>query len=158
MAGSMWLKINGCEGEAEDDGHQKEIELQSWGWGMTHPVGYGGTGLSKGETTAQDLVVTKNLDKATPNLMKFCLSAKPLDEVLLTVRKRGESPIDYLKIKMKNALISSVSDSATMDGSGSESVAFAFEAVEVEYTPQGKDGKAQGAVTMKWDIKKNKEG
>ena len=41
---------------------------------------------------------------------------------------------------------------------GSESVAFHFDAVEVEYTPQDGQGKAQGAVTFKWDIKKNKEG
>ena len=34
---------------------------------------------------------------------------------------------------------------------------FAFEAFENEYTPQGSDGKPQGAVTMKWNIKQNKE-
>ena len=158
MAGSMWLKIDGCEGEATDDGHQKEIDISSWQWGLTHPPSPMGGGGSGGETTAADLTVTKSIDKATPNLMKFCFNAKHFPEVLLTLRKRGESPIDYLKIKMKNGLISSVHPGGNADAPGAESVSFAFDAVEVEYTPQGPDGKAQGAVTMKWDIAKNKEG
>jgi type VI protein secretion system component Hcp len=45
------------------------------------------------------------------------------------------------------------------DGSvGMENVTINCEAVEFEYTPQGSDGKPQGAVTMKWNFKENKEG
>jgi len=158
MAGSMWLKIDGCEGEANDDGHQKEIDINAYSWGLHHPVNFHGGGLSSGETTVSELTVTKHIDKASPNLMKFCLNAKSLPQVLLTARKRGENPIDYVKIKLKNALISSVNSSGTSDNHGGETVGFSFEAVELEYTPQGPDGKPQGAVTMKWDVKKNKEG
>jgi len=157
MAESMWLKIDGVEGEATDDKHPKEIGLQHWAWGMTHPVAFRGGGMSGGETNVQDLVVTKVLDKASPNLMKYCLSAKPLSEVLLTVRKRAEDPIDYLKIKMKNAIIASVADNGSGDGMpASENVSVVFDQVEVEYTPQGPDGKAQGSVKCGWDIKANK--
>jgi type VI protein secretion system component Hcp len=38
MAGSMWVKIDGCEGEATDEGHQKEIDILSYSLGATHPV------------------------------------------------------------------------------------------------------------------------
>jgi type VI secretion system secreted protein Hcp len=158
MAGSMWLKIDGCEGEANDDGHQKEIDINSYSFNMEHPINFRGGGLSSGETTVSPLTVTKQIDKASPNLMKFCLSAKSLKEVLLTARKRGENPIDYIKIKLKNALVSGVHNAGTGDVHGAEQVSFAFEAVEIEYTPQGADGKPQGAVTLKWDVKKNKEG
>ena len=159
MAESMWIKIDGCNGEATDDQHKGEIDIQSFSWGMTHPVSATGTGQSMGESTASDLNVMKLVDKASPNLMKFCMNAKVFGEVLLTCRKRGETPIDYMKIKMKNALISSVQNSGAAEGGPlSESVAFAFTAVEVEYTPQKDDGSADGAVTMKWDFAKNKEG
>jgi type VI secretion system secreted protein Hcp len=91
--------------------------------------------------------------------MKFCMNAKVFPEVLLTCRKRGENPIDYMKIKMKNALVANVQNSGASEGGPlSESVSFAFTAVEVEYTPQKDDGSADGAVTMKWDYAKNKEG
>ena len=158
MAESMWIKIDGCKGEAGDDTHKDEIDIQSFSWGMTHPVSASGTGQSMGESSASDLSVMKLVDRASPNLMKFCMNAKVFPEVLLTCRKRGESPIDYMKIKMKNALISSVQNSGAADGGPlSESVSFAFTAVEVEYTPQKDDGSADGAVTMTWDFGKNKE-
>jgi type VI secretion system secreted protein Hcp len=78
--------------------------------------------------------------------------------VLITQRKRGENPIDFLKIKLKNAVVSSINHSGQGDEPGSETVTFAFEKIEKEYTPQGSDGKPQGAVSMKWDLKANKEG
>jgi type VI secretion system secreted protein Hcp len=158
MAGSMWMKIDGVEGEANDDGHQKEIDVEAYGWGLVHPISPKGGGGSAGETTAHELQVTKHIDKASFNLMKLCFSGKHMDKVLLTVRKRGESPIDYVKYTMKNALVSSWNQSGSADAAGTESVSFSFDAVETEYTPQGPDGKAQGAVTAKWDLKKNKEG
>ena len=158
MAGSMWLKIDGIEGEANDDGHQKEIDIESYGWGVVHPVSSRGGGGSAGEASAQELHVTKHIDKASFNLMKLCFNGKHMDKVLLTVRKRGESPIDFVKYTMKNALVSSWNQNGAADVPGMESVAFSFDAVETEYTPQGADGKAGGAVTAKWDLKKNKEG
>jgi type VI secretion system secreted protein Hcp len=79
--------------------------------------------------------------------------------VLLTCRKRGENPIEYLKITMKNSVIGSIQNSGTGDGAPAmETVSFAFTAVEVEYTPQKDDGTPDGAVTMKWDFAANKEG
>jgi len=158
MAGSLWLKIDGCEGEATDDGHQKEIDIQSYSFGVTHPVSFRGGGLGGGEATVQDVSVSKMVDKSTPVLWKFCMNHKVLPEVLITQRKRGENPIDFIKIKLKNAVISSVSHGGHADSAGGETVTFAFEAWEKEYTPQDSAGKPQGAVTMKWDIKANKEG
>jgi type VI secretion system secreted protein Hcp len=158
MAESMWIKIDGCNGEATDDQHKNEIDIQSFSWGMIHPVSSSGTGQSMGESTASDLSVMKLVDRATPNLMKFCMNAKVFPEVLLTCRKRGTNPIDYMKVKMKNALISNVQNSGAAEGGPlSESVSFAFTAVEVEYTPQKEDGSADGAVTMTWDFAANKE-
>src|SRR5439155_22302397 len=111
---------------------------------------------SAGESTASQLTVTKTVDKATPNLMKFCMNAKVFPEVLLTCRKRGEKPIEYLKVTMKNALVASVQDSGSGDGTPAmESISFAFTGVKVEYTPQKEDGTADGAVTMTWDFAKN---
>jgi type VI secretion system secreted protein Hcp len=76
------------------------------------------------------------------------------------MRKRGDKPIDFVKIKMKNAVVAGVNNSGSAGGglNLSESVSFAFEAVEFEYTPQKPDGQPDGAVTFKWNIKANKEG
>jgi type VI secretion system secreted protein Hcp len=155
MPGSLFLKIPGCEGEATDDGHQKEIDVIDYRLAMKHPVNFRGTGMSGGEATVDDVIVTKAVDKASPNLMKFCLTGKHLDEVVLTARKRGENPIDYIKITLKNCMISSVDHSHQGDDHR-EIVTLAFESIKKEYTPQGSDGKPQGAVTVEHDVKKNK--
>jgi len=158
MAENMWIKMDGCKGEATDGDHKDEIDIESYSWGMTHPIDPGGTGQSAGESTASQLTVTKTVDKATPNLMKFCMNAKSFPEVLLTCRKRGEKPIEYLKVTMKNAVVGSVQYSGSGDGTPAmENVSFAFTAVKVEYTPQKDDGSADGAVTMTWDFAANKE-
>ena len=158
MAESMWVKIDGCDGEATDDAHKKEIDIEAYSWGMTHPIDPGGTGQSAGESTASQLTVTKTVDKASPNLMKFCMNAKSFPKVLLTCRKRGENPIDYLKITMKNSVIGSIQNSGTGDGAPAmETVSFAFTAVEVEYIPQKEDGTADGSVKTTWDFAANTE-
>ena len=155
MPGTLFLKVPGCEGDATDEGHQKEIDVTDYRLSMRHPVNFRGTGMSGGEATADDIVVTKLVDKASPNLMKFCLSGKHLDQVVLTARKRGENPIDYIKITLKNCMISSV-DHTHQGEEHREVVSFAFESIKKEYTPQGSDGKPQGAVTIEHDLKKNK--
>ena len=158
MAESMWIKMDGCKGEATDSKHKDEIDVDSYSWGMSHPVDPGGSGQSAGESTATALVVSKTVDISTPNLMKFCMNGKHLDEVLLTARKRGEDTIDYVKIKLKKAMVSSVHPSAADGADSSESITINCEAIEFEYTPQGSDGKPQGAVSFKWNLKENKEG
>ena len=158
MAESLWVKIDGCEGEAADDGHKKEIELHHYSYGAVHPVSSSGGGLGGGEATVQHFTVKKPIDKASPVLFKFCMSHKVMPEVLITQRKRGENAIDHMKIKLKNAVIFSIDHSGEKDSEGLEIVTFKFEGIEKEYTPQGSDGKPQGAVSMKWDLKANKEG
>lgn len=156
-AENMWLKVDGCKGEAADEKHKDEMIVLNWTWGMHHPVAFRGGGHSGGETTVSELTISKYVDKASPNLMKYCLNAKSLPEVVLTARKRGEKPIDYIKIKMKSAVVVNVTASANGDAP-METISIAFEKVEVEYTPQKSDGSADGAVSMKWNIKENKEG
>jgi len=158
MAESMWIKIDGVKGEATDDKHKDEIDIDSYSWGMSHPVDPGGTGQSAGTSTATQLVVSKTVDKATPNLMKFCLNAKSFEKVVLTCRKMGGTPIENLMITMFNTIVASVQDSGSGEGAPAhESVSFAFTKVEVEYTPQKEDGTADGSVKATWDFSKNTE-
>jgi type VI secretion system secreted protein Hcp len=157
MAESMWIKMPDVKGEATDAEHKDEIDIDSYSWGMVHPIDSSGTGQSIGESRASELVVSKSICKATPNLMKFCLNAKSFPEVLLTCRKRGENPIDYLKITMKNAVVSSVQNNGSGEGVAvNESVSFAFTAVKVEYTPQKEDGTPDASVSVEWDFAKQK--
>ena len=120
---------------------------------------HAGGGGGAGKANVQDLSFTKYIDKASPNLMKMCCSGKHYPEALLTVRKAGDKPLEYLTVKMEDVLISSVSTG----GSGgedrlTENVTLNFAKVKVSYQPQKKDGsKDGGPIDMGWNIEANTE-
>jgi type VI secretion system secreted protein Hcp len=159
MAVDFLLKINGVDGESKIQGHEDEIDVLAWSWGMsqsgTMHVGGGG---GAGKVDIQDISLTKYVDKASPTLMKMCCNGKHFDEVLLTARKAGEEALEYLKIKMKQVLVTSINTG----GSGgedrlTENVSLNFAKYEVAYTPQKEDGSGDAEITTNWNIEKNVE-
>ncbi len=160
MAVDVFLKVEGVDGESQDDAHAGEIDVLSWNWGLSqtgtmHMGGGGGTG----KVNIQDLTVTKYIDKSSPNLMKMCCNGSQFKEVLLTCRKAGKNPLEYVIIKLNDVIITSL----TAGGSSGderliETVGFNFATVQFDYQPQKRDGSPDGgAITMAWDIAANKE-
>ena len=157
MAVDMFIKIGDIKGEAQDKSHMDEIDVLAWSWGMsqsgtTHMGGGGGAG----KVNVQDLSFTKYIDKSSPDLMLACCNGKHYPEAVLVVRKAGENPVEYVKIKMENLIISSLSTG----GSGgedrlTENVTLNFGKVTVDYKEQAKTGAAAAAPTMTWNIAEN---
>ena len=157
MAVDMFFKIGDLKGESVDSKHAGEIDVLAWSWGMSQSgTTHMGTGAGAGKVNVQDISFTKYVDKASPNLIQYCCNGKHFPEALLTVRKAGENPLEYLKITIKDLMIAAV----TTGGSGgedrlTENVTLNFAEFKVEYTPQKKDGTGDAAVTVGWDIAKN---
>ena len=160
MAVDIFLKLDGIEGEARDDKHQKEIDVLSWSWGMSQSgTAHMGSGAGSGKVAVQDLHITKFIDKASPNLMKYCCNGKHITKGTLVVRKAGENPLEYLKLDLEEIIVTSV----TTGGTGSEdrlteNVSLNFAKFTHIYTPQSASGAAEGKVEATWDIAKNKAG
>lgn len=160
MAVDMFLKIGDVEGESQDKDHGKEIDILAWNWGLSQSgTMHLGGGGGAGKVSVQDLSVTKYVDKATPNLMKMCCNGEQFKEAVLTVRKAGKKPLEYIIITMKDVIISSLSTGgAGADERLTESVTFNFGEVKLDYQPQKNDGSPDGgAVSMAWNIAKNTE-
>jgi type VI secretion system secreted protein Hcp len=159
MAVDMFMKIDGVSGEAKDSAHSDEIDVIAWTWGLQQSGSrHAGGGGGSGKVNIQDLSFTKYVDKSSTDLMLFCCNGKHVKEATLTVRKAGESPLEYIKVKMSDCLISGV----TTGGSGgedrlTENVTLNFAKVEVEYTPQKEDGSGDAPATMGWDVAKNEK-
>ena len=159
MAVDMFMKIDGISGEAKDSAHSDEIDVIAWTWGLQQSGSrHMGGGGGSGKVNVQDLSFTKYVDKSSTDLMLFCCNGKHVKEATLTVRKAGESPLEYIKVKMSDCLVSGV----TTGGSGgedrlTENVTLNFAKVEVEYTPQKADGSGDAPATMGWDISKNEK-
>ena len=159
MASDMFIKVGDIKGESVDSAHKDEIDILSWSWGMSQSgTMHRGGGGGGGKANVQDLTFTKWVDKATPNLMLFCCTGKHYPQAVLTLRKAGDKPVEYLIITMTDVLITSV----TTGGAGgedalTEQVSLTFSKVKTAYQPQKKDGsKDGGPVEMMFDIEANK--
>lgn len=160
MAVDMFLKLSDIKGESQDSKHKGEIDVLAWSWGMNNSgSAHTGGGAGAGKVNVQDLSLTKYMDKSSTNLMLACCNGKHFDSAVLTVRKSGEQPLEYLKVTMKEVLISAVSTGGSgVEDRLTENVTLNFAQVKVEYQPQGKDGKAEGgAIEMGWDIAANEK-
>ena len=160
MAMDQFLKIEGIQGESRDDKHKNTIDVLAWSWGMSQAGSFGGAGGGgSGKVAVQDLSVTKFIDKSSPDLMLHCCSGKHIPTCVLTVRKAGgDSPLEYLTIKMSDVIITSVSTG----GSGgedklTENVTLNFGKVEVAYKEQTERGGVGATPKMGWDVKANKK-
>ena len=157
MAVDMFLKLDGIKGESQDHKHKDEIHIESFSWGLSQSGSFGtGGGGGSGKVAVHDISMTKNLDKSTPALFLHCANGKHIPNGLLTFRKAGEKPVEYLKIKLADILISSVQEA----GSGgsdilSESLSINFAKFWVEYTEQQADGSGKAGGEMGWDVKAN---
>src|SRR5258708_36967357 len=110
MGVDMFIKIDGITGESKDHKHKDTIDVLAWSWGMSQSGSFhGGGGGGAGKANVQDLSITKHVDKSSPLLMLSCCNGKHIKEALLTVRKAGENPLEYLKIKLTEVMVTAVS-------------------------------------------------
>jgi type VI secretion system secreted protein Hcp len=151
----MFFKVKGAkhgliQGEALDQKHKDEIEVLSWSWGMQGKQSLGG-GTAAGKATMRELRITKKVDKASTALMSALRTNEVIKEGILVLRKTGTSKIEYMKITIQDGRVMSL-DVEAGDDTGTptllERVAFSFNKISVEYTPQGNDGMPQGTTTF----------
>ncbi|WP_020201797.1 MULTISPECIES: Hcp family type VI secretion system effector [Cupriavidus] len=158
MSHDIFLKINGIDGEAEDATHKGEIEVLSWAWNVSQQSNmHLGSGGGAGKATVDDLQFEHYIDRASPNLIQYCLLGKHIDEAKLVVRKAGGNPLEYIKLTMSDVLVTQVSPSgvATGESRPRESVRLSFSRLKQEYVVQNAQGGSGGAITATFDVKKN---
>ena len=67
MSTDAFLKLGDLKGESIVDGHEDEIQVLAWSWGMTQAgTTHEGTGGGAGKVNVQDISITKTADTASP--------------------------------------------------------------------------------------------
>jgi type VI secretion system secreted protein Hcp len=157
MAMDMFIKIGDLKGESVDKTHANTIDVLAWSWGMSNSGStHMGTGSGAGKVAVQDLSFTKWIDVSTPELLLAACNGKHFPTAKLTVRKAGETPLEYLIITMEDLIVTSVSTG----GSGgedrlTENVTLNFARVKVDYTQQLATGAEGAKPKMGWNIAEN---
>jgi type VI secretion system secreted protein Hcp len=160
MALNMFIAIDSIKGESQDRRHKDEIDLLSWSWGMAQSVTQqSGGGGRAGKVSFKDLTLTKRTDAATSALMLACSSAMHIKEAILTVRKAGENDQEFVRLKLNDIIVSSVTDTVqAADDAIAENVTLSFAKVAFEYFRQRPNGTLEPVSPFRWDIRDNRPG
>lgn len=156
-----FLKIDGVEGESTAKGHEGEIEVLSWSWGVSNSASHStGGGAGSGKATFQDISITKVLDKSSPQLFLATASGKhyPTATLKAAADTNKDGKLDYYVIKLTDVLVSSYQQSGASGGDKpTESISLNFAKIEITYLPQKPTGSADTSVKAGWDLVKNEK-
>jgi type VI secretion system secreted protein Hcp len=158
MAVDMFIKIGDIKGESKDDKHKEEVDVLAWSWGLSQTGSFAhGAGGGSGKVSVQDISLTKYVDASSTALMLAACKGTHIKQAVLTVRKAGDTPLEYIKITLDSVLVSSLSTG----GSGgedrlTENLSLNFAKFKVEYTTQADTGGKGSTSTAAWDVAANK--
>ena len=145
-----FLKIDGIQGESIDSKHKGEIQLTSWSWGVsnssTHAAGGGG---GAGRVSFQDFQFTALSSKASPQLLSASVRGLRAKTAVLTARKAGKEPVEFLKITMSSVLVSFYKEQgASLEVAPGDEVGLSFMKLAFTFTPQSPTGGLATSATV----------
>jgi type VI secretion system secreted protein Hcp len=148
-----FLKIDGVDGEAPPGPHKDWIEILSFQTGIARPPG-------QGSPTSTGMLITKQLDKATPKLMLACADGSRLDRAKVELVRQGTNqPMQFFKIELKNVYVTSYSATGdAADPSGNETALLTAEEFAMTYVQFDADDQAVDDLTVYWDFLRNEGG
>ena len=157
MATKTFIKFDGIDGESVNKDHAGEIDVLSWNWGLAVTVltSGGDGGVSAGRVAPKDIHFVHHYDKASPMLLRMAATGRRIASAVMSARKAGAGQKDFLKITLKDVLITSIN--AGDDGNGAtEEIAFNYRDIQFSYRPQSASGALGAAVEVDWDVRAGK--
>jgi type VI secretion system secreted protein Hcp len=139
------------KGEAVSPGHEDDILVQSWHWGVSASSAIGST-QATARRSYRGLTVVKLIDSATTALMSALTTNDEIKEAKLTMRKPGSEQMDYFLITLNNARVSAIDHATDAQGTTLETVTLLFTKVEVEYRPQKSTGGRGGSFVFQDEV------
>jgi type VI secretion system secreted protein Hcp len=155
MAVDYFLKLDGIPGESVDAKHKNEIDVLGFNWGVSQSGARPGGGRGAGKAVFDDLIVLARASKASPLLWLHCASGQHIKTGVLTCRRAGKAPAEFLKITLTDVLITSYEVDGDLDEAPVDQVGLAFGKIETVYTAVAATGKALPPVKAAWDVLKN---
>ena len=150
---AAYIKFDGIDGEAKDSTHQTWGDLLSFSHKI-HKSSSSATDAqrTRGETTLGDVVIVREMDKASPKLQEAVLKGMMFPMVQFEFASSSDRAT-YLKYELTNVMITSITSSGTADDRPTEEIALNFEEIKVTYTeydPVTK--KKKGNVEYSWKV------
>jgi type VI secretion system secreted protein Hcp len=151
--GDMFLKLETArqgpiKGEAHAAEHGEEVELVGWSWGMEARTAMAAAGPA-GKATVKELRILKHTDKASAPMMQTLRNNDAIKKAVLTQRKSGKTPQDYLRITLQDGRLTHFDVQSGPDHIVPlEAWHLSFKRISVEYREQLADGQLGGGVVF----------
>jgi hypothetical protein len=133
--------LSGIAGESADPATPGGVVVD--GFGITGPLFTG---------TPSEIILFKKLDKSSPLLMKACAQGKHISKAILIARRSdpaGGAGGDYLRIELKDLLISSISQGGDAgEAPDNESVRLRCSSIFYRYYPETQTPPAPAFVAL----------
>lgn len=138
-ATNIVLVLDGIRGESTSEAYKGGIEISSMSFGASTPTSEAG---KAGKVSFSEIQLMKVVDSASLPLLKSLISSKPISSgTLYFIRDTDRTSTPYLKILMKNILVTSDQYSGASGGDKlSESFSLRASEISFEYTIANKDG------------------
>ena len=158
MEVSVFLKLDGIEGEATDDAHKNEIKLSSCSFSAFNSSSYNNASktVSKGQANMGDIAFSKEVDKTSVSLFKACASGKVVPKAVISFQSNvgDDKKIDFLKYELENVVVNSYNFSAA--GMADESGSLTYAKITQIYDQRDEKGSSAGKVQGYFDVLLNK--
>lgn len=156
MAVDYYLKLDGIQGEAEDQNHKNEVQILSWSWGGSNVSSVSGTGGSgAGKVSLSEFSVMAFFDKSTPKFFKSLCAGTHIPTALMTATKSGTDGKPYLKVDFKEMFVTSLQISASSE-IPTVSVSFSYNEIKIDYSTQNEQGNITSTGPVTFNTKQNK--
>jgi type VI secretion system secreted protein Hcp len=162
MSADYYLKMEPVKGESKADKHKEELDILSWGWGASQPtLGHSGGGMGGGKVDVHDMQLSHFLDKSTPMLWSAVSKGTHFPKAILTARKAGDHPLDFLIITLEDVVVSGIQSGGhgAAHGSGdhpTESFSLHFQKFHIKYQEQNASGGVASSPDFKYHIAERK--
>jgi type VI protein secretion system component Hcp len=155
---NIWLNMDDIKGEAQDFGHEDEIEVLSWSL-RKFKTARTATGKA---TSVEHLYFTHEASVASASLASHMTANKIAGKAVLSVRKptaqalpgtlgKLSPPIDFFKITLTNVMVMSI-NTIGFSGGTFEEIALSFDSIKKEYAKMNM-GVSGGVASSFYDMK-----
>ncbi|WP_157269358.1 Hcp family type VI secretion system effector [Azohydromonas aeria] len=138
-------------GESATEGHEGDIEVLSWDWGVSASAALGALGPAE-RRAYKPLVLRKYVDAASTGLLNALVTNDEVREAVLAMRKAGGEALDYFTMRLGAARLVAVDIEVDAQGLTLERVTLTFTRIEIEYRRQEGTGQGGGAFTFSDEV------
>ncbi len=154
MLAGMFIRFEGVDGEARNKDHIGWCNALSFSQGQSLPAGSAGS-PQRGNVVFEDIVVIKELDKASPKLAEAVCKGNvfPRVEIHLT----NTDLVTYYTYELENVLIVGyrIGGSGYSEHIPTEEISLSFEEIKVTYTEIDEGGRPKGNVVYEWRLEED---